>query len=104
MRPSWGWTLNTRPVLPASSPAITITVSSLRMFMIRFLIRRLTALGSPSNDFSRQADDLHEIALAQLAGHGPENTRTARVVLGIDEDDRVAIEPNIAAVVAAGGF
>src|SRR6478609_8284621 len=35
----------------------------------------------------REGDDLHEVALAQLAGHGAEDARAAGVVLGIDDDD-----------------
>src|SRR5579872_1002653 len=74
----------------ASSPAITSTRSSFLM-----------CIGIPSNHFRRQADDLREAGVAQLAGHGAEDARAARVLLGVDQYDRVAVEAHVAAVVAA---
>src|SRR5438067_442742 len=85
--PSVGSTRSTRAVVPRSSPVMTCTVSSLRMFML--------------NHLGRQADDLHEVALAQLAGDGAEDAGAARVHLVVDEHQRVAIEAHVAAVVAA---
>ena len=50
----------------------------------------------------RQADDLPEFPLAQLAGDGAEDARAARVLFRVDQDHGVAVEPDVAAVVAAG--
>src|SRR5947209_14086145 len=51
--------------------------------------------------FRRQADDLEEAALAQLAGDGAEDAGALGVlVFLVDDDHRVAIEPHVAAVVA----
>src|SRR2546421_2819404 len=86
--PASGSTRSTRPVVPASSPVVMITLSSLRMFML--------------HHFRRQADDLEEAALAQLAGHGAEDARALGVlVFLVDDDHRVAVEAHVAAVVAA---
>src|SRR4051795_12155420 len=49
----------------------------------------------------READDLHEVALAQLAGHRPEDARPARVVLRVDDHRSVLVERDVGAVVAA---
>src|SRR5262249_18263561 len=46
-------------------------------------------------------DDLGEAGLAQLAGDGAEDARAARVLLGVDQHQGVAVEADIAAVVAA---
>src|SRR5258708_16591294 len=54
------------------------------------------------DDLGRQTDDLAEAALAQLAGHRAEDARPARVLVGVDQHQGVAVEPDIAAVVAAG--
>src|SRR4051794_25939498 len=48
----------------------------------------------------REGDDLHEVALAQLAGHGPEDARAARVVLGVDDHRGVLVEGDVGAVLA----
>src|SRR5262249_8187649 len=47
-----------------------------------------------------QADDLQETAVAQLAGHGPEDAGAARVLLVVDQDDGVAVEADVTAVLA----
>src|ERR1044071_1014990 len=47
-----------------------------------------------------QADDLHEVLLAQLAGDGPEDARAARVALRVDDHRRVLVERDLGAVVA----
>src|SRR3954453_7506875 len=49
----------------------------------------------------REGDDLHEVALAQLAGHRPEDARAARVVLGVDDHRGVLVEGDVGAVLAA---
>src|SRR5579863_2008731 len=96
-----GMTRSTRPVVrllafPASSPVITSTMSSLRIIMIT-LASRLHHLGG-------QADDSQEAALAQLTGDRTENARAARVLLGIDQNQGIAVETDVAAVVAARGL
>src|SRR3954465_1244852 len=74
------------PVLPLSLPEITMTSSSVRSFI--------------SEHLRRERDDLHEPAVAQLAGHRPEDARAARVVLGVDDHGRVLVEGDVGAVVA----
>src|SRR5215213_1678498 len=74
------------PVLPLSLPEITMTSSSVRSFI--------------SEHLRGQRDDLHEPAVAQLAGHWPEDARAARVVLGVDDHGRVLVEGDVRPVVA----
>src|SRR5690242_18179774 len=76
-------------------------MSSLRMCMMLSQAHGRPSVGLLSHYFSRQVDDADEAALAQLAGHGAEDARAARVLLGVDEDHRVAVEADVAAVVAA---
>src|SRR5215207_7497603 len=47
-----------------------------------------------------ERDDLHEVAVAQLAGHRAEDAGAARVLLVVDEDGRVLVEGDVGAVVA----
>src|SRR5712692_1572094 len=47
-----------------------------------------------------ERNDLHEPALAQLAGHRPEDARADRLALIVDENGRIAIEADVAAVAA----
>src|SRR5215218_4379074 len=47
----------------------------------------------------REGNDLHEVALAQLARDRAEDARAARVVLRVDEDGRVLVEGDVGAVV-----
>src|SRR6478672_2285073 len=51
-----------------------------------------------------QADDFHEILLAQLAGDRPEDACTAWVELVVDDDGGVLVEADQRAVVAAVGL
>src|SRR4029079_3398679 len=78
-------TLSTRARVPRSAPEITSTVSPLRICI--------------SHQLARQADDLHVVLVAQLAGHRAENARAARIVVVVDDHSRVAVEPDVAAVV-----
>src|SRR6202012_2245236 len=55
-----------------------------------------------SDDLGGQADDLHELAVAELSGDGAEDPGAAGVLLGVDEDDGVAVELDVGAVVPAG--
>src|SRR4051794_9570281 len=52
-------------------------------------------------DLRGERDDLHEVALAQLAGHGAEDARSARVVLGVNDHGGVLVEGDVGAVVAS---
>src|SRR6478672_10299893 len=45
-----------------------------------------------------ERDDLHVVAVAQLARHGAEDARPARVPLVVDEHGRVLVEADVAAV------
>src|SRR3954468_4568864 len=87
-----GSTALTVPVLPLSLPVITLTVSPLRIFK-----RCAIAL----EDLRGQGDDLHEVAVAQLARHRAEDARAARVVGGVDDHGRVLVEGDVGAVLAA---
>src|SRR4051794_27239448 len=82
----------TLPVLPRSLPEMTMTSSSRRIF---------TAM---LEHLRRERHDLHEVALAQLAGDRPEEARPAGVVLGVDDPGRVLVEGVVGAVVAAEGL
>src|SRR2546427_5560518 len=53
-----------------------------------------------SNYFRRQRNYFHELLLPQLAGDGAENTGAARVILIVNDDDGIGVEPQIRAVVA----
>ena len=47
-----------------------------------------------------ERDDLHEILLAQFAGDRSENAGAARIQILVDDDDRVVVEAQVAAVLA----
>src|SRR6516164_3907216 len=92
---SSGSTRRTRAVVralavPASSPVMISTMSSLRMCM--------------SHHLGCQADDLQEAPFAQLAGDRPEDPRAARVLLGVNQDEGIAIEAHVAPILAARRF
>src|SRR5919197_2263066 len=55
-----------------------------------------------SDDLRRERHDLHELLLAQLAAHRPEDARGARLALLRDEHGGVLIEPDVGAVLALG--
>src|SRR5262245_34644888 len=93
----------------ANSPVITSTRSSLRIRMVvipsfpqrsaGFIPAVNDRRGKPggswwsfSHDLGGQADDFQEAAVAQLAGHGPEDARAARVLFVVDQHHGVAVE------------
>src|SRR3954447_19695185 len=76
----------TLPVLPFSLPEMTITSSLVRIFI--------------SQHLRRERHDAHEAAVAQLARHGAEDARAARVVLGVDDHRGVLVEGDVGAVLA----
>src|SRR5438270_13077436 len=102
-------TRSTFPCLPRSLPERTTTVSP---FFTCDLFGRGSSLcvcdvlpyipiGSTSDDFRRERDDLHELALAELAGDRSEDTRPDRLARIVDENGRVVVELDIGAVTTA---
>src|SRR5581483_570824 len=85
-----------RPVLPLSLPVMTTTRSFFRTLISTFI--------TPSNHFRREADDLHESLVAQLAGDGAEDARAHRLIVRLDDHRGVLIKANIRAVLAARLF
>src|SRR5690606_4233126 len=77
----------TLPRRPLSLPAVTTTSSP-------FLILRMTANSRNSEHFGGQRDDSHELFIAKLARHGPENTRSDRLQLVVQEHGRIRVEAN----------
>src|SRR5262245_29784092 len=60
--------------------------------------------GRMLNDFRSQRDDLHEFFVAQFASDGTEDAGAAWVEFFINDDDGVAVESQVGAVVAADGL
>src|SRR6059058_5010283 len=107
-----GSTAFTVPVFPLSLPVITLTVSP---FLILIAISRPPPRGrarAPSRgagvgwwsaaleDLRGERDDLHEVAIAQLARDRAEDARAARVVGGVDDHRGVLVEGDVGAVLA----
>src|SRR5579859_5799722 len=87
----------TSPCLPLSLPATTITGSP----GARSSQRRLGCglfLSTGLQDLRSERDDLHEVALTQLAGHRAEDARAAGVVGGGQQDRGVLVEADQRAV------
>src|SRR3954470_18808764 len=91
-RLSVGSTRSTSPTLPLLRPAITLTRSPLRIFIL--LVMGLQHL-------RRERDDLHELLGAQLAGRRAGDAGADRLVLLVDQHGGVAVEADGAAVDAA---
>src|SRR5579859_515590 len=89
-----GMTAMILPRLPRSAPAMTTTSSP--FFTCNLFIT--------SNHLRRERDNFHEFLLAQFAGDRAENTRAARVVFLVNDDNGVAVEPQIRAIVAPDGL
>src|SRR5262245_14224718 len=83
-------TWSTLPRLPRSRPAMTPTVSP-----------RRTWIDCMSEDLGCQRNDLGELPLPQLAGDRPEDPGADRVLVGLDQDDGVAVEADVGAVPTA---
>src|SRR5437867_9135113 len=79
-----GYTCNTLPTLPFSSPDKTTTIS----FFFTCI----------SDNLRRERNDLRKILVAQLAGDRPKNARALRVQLLVDDHDRVVVETQIRTV------
>src|SRR5262245_45832708 len=97
-------TCNTRPVLPLSRPAMTLTLSS---FLILTLILtcglfccrggiRLAML----DDLRRERDDLHVLLLAQLARYRTEHAGPDGLPDIADQHGGIGIEADVGAVLA----
>src|SRR5690348_4852962 len=82
----------TSPCLPLSLPAMTITGSPAASSSQRRLDWVLFFSMSSLQDLRRERDDLHEVALAELAGDRSEDTSPARVVGLGEEHGRVLVE------------
>src|SRR3954462_7092144 len=80
---------------------MTTTSSSRRTFRARGL-RAAGVLGFRAmlEHLRCQRDDLHVVAVAQLARHGAEDARSARVARGVDDHGGVLVEGDVRAVVA----
>src|SRR5215210_8069210 len=101
MRFFLGSVRSTLPVLPASLPDMTRTLSPRRIFSatisasLRHAPRR-----APSKHLRGERDDLHEVALAQLARDGSEDAGPARVSRVVDQHGGVLVEGDVGAVLA----
>src|SRR5450755_1907522 len=84
-RRSSAYTSMTAPRRPLSRPAITMTVSPLRIF---FMLK----------NFRRQRDDFHELDIAQLARHRPEYSGADRLELVRQQYRRIGVEADQRAV------
>src|SRR3989454_11654109 len=87
-RPSPRRTRSTLPRLPRSLPAMMATVSPRRTWLM-------------SDDLRRERDDLRELPLAELARDRAEDTRADRILVRLEEHDRVAVEADVRAVLAS---
>src|SRR3954447_7137893 len=57
-----------------------------------------------SDHFRSERDDLHELALTKLAGHGAEDARTNRLARVVDENGRGVVEFDVRTIAAAALF
>src|SRR5207237_9145948 len=80
-----------RPRFPRSLPAITTTSSPLRIRIVAIALQ----------DLRCERHDLHEVALAKLARDRTEDPCPARLVLRVQKDGRVVVEPDERAIGAA---
>src|SRR5258708_20459522 len=88
----------TAPLRPLSRPVIRTTRSPLRIFFIYpFLNKSRPEL----QYFRRERDDLHELHIAQLASHGPEDTGADRLELVGQQHSRIGVETNQRTIGAA---
>src|SRR3954468_25011077 len=113
-RPVLRKTRITLPSFPLSSPRITRTVSPLDTFsFIRsaFLAwRAMSRLPAVFLYFRTltlyhlwgERHDLHVLLVAELARHGSEDTSRPRLACIVDDHNRVLVEANVGAVLAAG--
>src|SRR5687767_13716214 len=48
-----------------------------------------------SDDLRREGYDLHEVLLPQLERHSPENTSAPRVLLVVEDHDRIVVKSHV---------
>src|SRR5882672_1602951 len=103
-----GNTRRTRPCLPLSLPAMTLTVSLRRIsIFLRSVIVSVFAIALPLlvqlplKNFRRQGHNFQKLLIAQLARYGTENARPDRLACVVDEHGSVAVETNVGAIAAA---
>src|SRR5688572_29583755 len=89
-----GSTSSTRPRLPLSRPAMTATWSFFRIFE-----RFVPAMSL--NHLRRERNDLHEVLVAQFAGHWSKDASADRRSVFFDQDGGVLVEPHVRSVGAA---
>src|SRR5262245_44329727 len=87
-------TWSTLPRLPLSLPAITSTRSFLR---IRMRLRSTLSAMALEN-LRGEGHDLHELLVAQLAGHRAEDAGAHRLAVGVDQDGGVLVEADVGPV------
>src|SRR5512147_2075323 len=58
-------------------------------------------MAAPLDHFRSEGDDLHELALAKLAGHGSEDAGSLGLLLVVDQDGRVLVEADVRTVLTA---
>src|SRR5256885_10016761 len=102
--PLTGFTRSTFPCLPRSLPLRTTTVSPFRMWVVcrgrSVGLFCLAYIDESLDDFRRERDDLHELPLAELAGHGTEDARPDRLAGILDENRRIVVDFDVRAVAA----
>src|SRR5690349_12555634 len=110
-RPFPGNTRSTRPSLPLSRPAMTLTWSLRRMsYLLCIMIelfepsftksRQALQQNFPSQNFGRERNDLQELFFAQFPSHGTKYARANRLPGFIDQHRRILIEADVGAVAA----
>src|SRR3954469_1457362 len=105
--PLTGFTRSTLPCLPRSLPARTTTLSPFFTCGLDagcsfcFVAFPYMDMFVTSDDFRRERDDLHELPLAELAGHRTENARPDRLAGIVDENGRVVVELDVRPVATA---
>src|SRR5258708_27015325 len=110
-----GNTRRTRPCLPLSLPAITLTVSLRRIsiflrsviasvfaiLFLTFVAELLSTELSFLQNFRLQGHNLQELLVSQFAGHGTEDACPNRLAGVVDEYGSVGVETDVSAIAAA---
>src|SRR4030067_912014 len=89
-RPASRSTLRTLPTFPFSLPVMTRTMSFFRIWSVA---SAMSPSPSPLQNFRSQGSDLHEFPGAEPPGHRPEDPRSDRLPLRVDEHGRILVEP-----------
>src|SRR5262245_34814738 len=97
-------TRRTLPLAPRFLPEITRTSSFFLILVFLIVvspslsIQGICPRSARSDDLRSERDDLHELALAQLARDRAEDARADRLFLVVDQHRRVRVEADVAAV------